>query len=125
MIDWRHWHNEPILVGGLVFLGWLWAILAGPMRARLLTQVGLPPDRPYPRGAAFRFYGALLIFYCAVGSPLDQVAESYLFSAHMLQHLLLIYPAALLFLCGIPGWMIDPFLSSAPLRALVRFFTRP
>jgi putative membrane protein len=23
MIDWRHWHNEPYLVGGLVFLGWL------------------------------------------------------------------------------------------------------
>ncbi|MEY4088901.1 MAG: hypothetical protein RJB55_1172, partial [Verrucomicrobiota bacterium] len=26
MIDWRHWHNEPWLVGGLVVLGWLWAI---------------------------------------------------------------------------------------------------
>ena len=21
MIDWRHWHNEPFLVGGLIFLG--------------------------------------------------------------------------------------------------------
>jgi len=35
MIDWRHWHNEPWLIGGLVALGWLWAVLAGPWRARL------------------------------------------------------------------------------------------
>ena len=27
MIDWSHWHNEPYLVGGLVFLGWLWVDL--------------------------------------------------------------------------------------------------
>ena len=35
MIDWRHWHNEPWLIGGLVALGWLWAVLAGPLRARV------------------------------------------------------------------------------------------
>ena len=35
MIDWRHWHNEPWLIGGLVVAGWLWAVLAGPFRVRL------------------------------------------------------------------------------------------
>ena len=57
MIDWRHWHNEPYLVGGIVLLGWLYAILAGPLRARLA------PGAPFPRGQAAQFYTALVIFY--------------------------------------------------------------
>jgi putative membrane protein len=118
MIDWRHWHNEPYLIGGLVLLGWLWAVLAGPWRGRLA------PGEPFPRGHAVRFYGALLIFYVAVGSPLDQIGERYLFSAHMAQHQLLVYPAAILFLLGLPHWMVDPALARArwlrePLRVAV------
>src|ERR1022692_4343179 len=83
MIDWRHWHNEPFLTGGLILAGWLYAILAGPLRARLA------PGLPFPRAAAALFYAALAIFYVAVGSPLDQVGERFLLSAHMVQHLLI------------------------------------
>lgn len=120
MIDWRHWHNEPYLVGGLVFLGWLWAILGGPLRARLAG-----PDTPFPRSHAIRFYSGLLCFYLAVGSPLDQIAERFLFSAHMAQHQLLVYPAAILFLLGLPHWMIDGVLGRPVIRPLARFFTHP
>jgi putative membrane protein len=119
MIDWRHWHNEPWLIGGLVVLGWLWAILAGPWRLRLA------PGASFPRGHAVRFYLSLLVFYVAVGSPLDQIAERYLFSAHMLQHQLLTYPAAILFLLGIPHWMVDPLLARRGVRAPVRLVTSP
>src|SRR3954462_4643032 len=119
MIDWRHWHNEPWLVGGLVLLGWLWAVLAGPMRARLA------PAAAFPRSQAIRFYLALFIFYLAVGSPLDQIAERFLFSAHMLQHQLLIYPAAGLFLLGLPFWMVDPVLNVTALRTIWRVITHP
>ncbi len=119
MIDWRHWHNEPFLVGGIVLLGWLWAILAGPMRARLA------PGIAFPRKQAWCFYGALTIFYLAVGSPLDQIGERFLFSVHMLQHQLLIYPAAILFLLGLPAWMIDPALGSGRFRPVLRFLAHP
>ena len=28
MIDWRHWHNEPFLTGGLILAGGtMWALL--------------------------------------------------------------------------------------------------
>jgi putative membrane protein len=119
MIDWRHWHNEPWLIGGLVVVGWLWAVLAGPFRARLA------PGQPWPLGQALQFYAGLLFFYLAVGSPLDQVAERYLFSAHMLQHQLMIYPAAILFLRGLPSWMIDPVLGARWLHPLLRLVTHP
>lgn len=119
MIDWRHWHNEPWLVGGLVVLGWLWAIAAGPLRGRLA------PGTAYPRSHALRFYLGLISFYIAVGSPLDQVAERFLFSAHMLQHQILIFPAAILLLQGTPAWMIDPLLRPRLVRIPARFFTHP
>lgn len=119
MIDWRHWHNEPWLIGGLVVLGWLWAVAAGPARARLA------PGAAFPRRHAVWFYLGLLSFYLAVGSPLDQVAERYLFSAHMLQHQLLVYPAAIFFLLGLPSWMIDPLLVPRVVRAPLAWFTHP
>ena len=128
MIDWRHWHNEPWLIGGLVFLGWLWAVLAGPWRRRLVraqNPADTGADVRFPRGHAVRFYASLFVFYIAVGSPLDQIAERFLFSAHMLQHQLLIYPAAILFLLGIPSWMIDPAFSRAVVREPLRFLVSP
>lgn len=119
MIDWRHWHNEPWLIGGLVLLGWLWAVLAGPWRPRLA------PGTPFPRGHAVRFYASLVVFYAAVGSPLDQIGERFLFSAHMLQHQLLIYPAAILFLLGLPHWMVDPVIGRPPVHRPMRILTQP
>ena len=119
MIDWRHWHNEPYLVGGLILLGWLYALGTGPFRGRLGAA------GPYPARAAVKFYAALLIFYLAVGSPLDQVGERFLLSAHMVQHQLLMYPAAVLFLLGLPAWLVRPVTAAPALRGLLRLATRP
>jgi putative membrane protein len=119
MIDWTHWHNEPILIGGLIFLGWLYAILTGPLRPRLA------PSQTYPKGHAVRFYAALAIFYLAVGSPLDQLGERFLLSAHMLQHQLIIYPAAVLFLLGLPDWLVGHIIGRPGLRPILRVLTNP
>jgi putative membrane protein len=119
MIDWRHWHNEPFLTGGLILAGWLFAVLAGPLRGRLA------PGAPYPRGRAALFCLGLVIFYLAVGSPLDQVGERFLLSAHMVQHMLIMYPVPFLLLVGTPAWMVDPLLSRPGLRAPLRVLFHP
>jgi putative membrane protein len=119
MIDWRHWHNEPHLIGGLVLIGWLYAILTGPLRDRLA------PNQPYPRDHAVRFYSALIVFYLAVGSPLDQIGERFLLSAHMIQHQLLIYVSAVLFLLGLPPWLLRPVMGPSALRPPFRLLTHP
>lgn len=120
MIDWTHWHNEPILIGGLTFLGWLYAILTGPLRSRLA-----PLGTPYPRGQAALFYGSLITFYLAVGSPLDQIAERFLLSAHMAQHQIIIYPAAILFLRGLPDWVVRIVTGRPSLRPVLKIATQP
>ena len=118
MIDWRHWHNEPFLIGGMVLLCWAYAVLTGPLRDWFTTE-------PFPRRRAFAFYSSLVIFYLAVGSPFDQISESLLLSAHMLQHVILVYPSAALFLIGIPPWLIRPITSRRFLRPILRFLTHP
>lgn len=119
MIDWRHWHNEPYLIGGLIVAGWLFALLTGPLRARLAH------GQPFPRSHALRFYLALFVFYLAVGSPLDQAGERFLLSAHMVQHQLLIYVSAVLFLTGLPAWLLQPVTRLPSLRTLLRLLTNP
>jgi putative membrane protein len=119
MIDWRHWHNEPYLVGGLILVGWLYAVFTGPLRG------WLAPGEPYPRRQAVKFFASLAIFYLSVGSPFDQIGERFLLSAHMVQHQLLMYPAAVLFLLGVPGWLIRPVAAVRGLRGPLRFLTHP
>jgi len=119
VIDWGHWHNEPYLTGGLILAGWLYAIVAGPLRSRLA------PGQPYPFAKAVWFYSALVLFYLAVGSPLDQVGERFLLSAHMIQHEVIMYPAPLMILLGLPAWMIDPVLVRLNRTLAGRFLVRP
>ncbi len=120
MLDWSHWHNEPYLVGGLILLGWLYALATGPFRGRLA-----PVGTPFSRVHALRFYAALVIFYLAVGSPLDQAGERFLLSAHMIQHQLIIYPAAILFLTGLPAWLVSRVTARPAFRLPLRIFTHP
>jgi putative membrane protein len=119
MIDWRHWHNEPILVGGLILLGWLYAVFTGPLRERLASGA------PYPRNHAIRYYAGLILFYLAVGSPLDQIGERFLLSAHMVQHQLLIYGAAVLCLLGLPSWLVAPITDRPQTRGFWKLAFHP
>lgn len=120
MINWQHWHNEPYLVGGLVMAGWLYALAMGPFRAFL----GGPPQSPGEASCRWCFFSGLAVFYLAVGSPLDQIGEQFLFSAHMLQHLLLVYPAAALVHLGMPAWLLDGVIERGRLSWFLRIATR-
>jgi len=100
-----HWHTEPLLLLLVIGASWAHALACGPFRSRCL------PDRAeYPKGYAVRFHLGVLVAYVAVGSPIDQLGEGFLFSAHMLQHMLLIYVAAPLIVTGLPPEFVDGFL---------------
>jgi putative membrane protein len=119
MICWSDWHREPLIVYALVFAGWLYAIAAWPLR-----QVLAPGSPSCPREAV-RFYAALALCWAAVSSPLDQVGRVFLFSAGMAQHLILIYPVAVLLLRGVPPWMADWALDRPALRRPLRWVLNP
>lgn len=103
-----HWHTEPLLLCLVVGACWAYALVTGPYRARWM------PGAAYPLWPAVRFYLGVLTGYVAVGSPLDQLGEGFLFTAHMLQHMLLIYIAAPLIITGLPAVLLDTFLQARP-----------
>lgn len=114
-----HWHTEPLLLITLLGAGWLYALAIGPLRSRIIEGV------KFPLGQCILFYTGLMITYLAVGSPLDQLGEQFLFSAHMLQHMLLIYTSTTLFIYGTPAWLIDYLLRPKPLRKIMGLLTHP
>jgi len=69
--------------------------------------------------------GALLVILGALNGPLHHLSDEYLFSAHMVQHLLLTLLVPPLFLSGVPGWMVERIVAPAPLGAVARALTRP
>jgi putative membrane protein len=62
------------------------------------------------------FFGGLVVLLVALNGPLHDLSDFYLFSAHMVQHLLLTLVVPPLLLGGMPAWMID-----APLDVLQRW----
>src|SRR3989338_666120 len=53
------------------------------------------------------FFAALCVLLLALNGPLHDLADYYLFSAHMVQHLLLTLVVPPLLLAGTPAWMVD------------------
>ncbi|MGH7303410.1 MAG: cytochrome c oxidase assembly protein [Candidatus Rokuibacteriota bacterium] len=107
-------HADVVLVVGLVALtyavAWSWGPRAGLGRPAL-------------------FMASLAVLLAALNGPLHDLSDYYLFSAHMVQHLLLTLVAPPLMLAGTPEWMADALVGrlgrARALDALLRVATRP
>ncbi len=65
------------------------------------------------------------ILWLGAGWPIHDLAERYLYSVHMTQHLLFTLVAAPILIAGTPPWMLREFLRPALVRRVFRFMTRP
>lgn len=70
------------------------------------------------------FITGVLVMFLALESPLEALGDTYLFSAHMLQHLLLILLVPPLLLLGTPGWLAELMLGWPPARRVERILGR-
>jgi putative membrane protein len=93
------WDLEPTVVLGCAALLAAYDLIAHPLTAR-----------------AWLFGSGVLILLLALVSPLDTLGDTYLFSAHMLQHLLLLLVVPPLLLLGIPPRCWARILQWAPAR---------
>ena len=71
------------------------------------------------------FFTALLVIFVSLNGPIHDLSDYYLFSAHMVQHLLLTLIMPPLLLLGIPRGMLEPALRVPALRVVARALTRP
>src|SRR5205085_1270440 len=113
------WDWEPsILLGTALITGlYLYAITA--LRKKYF------PAEHVKRAQISAFLVGVFIMFLALVSPLDELGDSYLFSAHMLQHLCLTIIGPPLLLIGIPGWLVDPLLRKRVIFRIARVLTFP
>ena len=76
---------DPGVVDGLLALSVIYALAVGPGRKYLA------PDQPFEKKRAISFGIGFLILVAAVATPIDHIGETYLFSVHMLQHVMLMF----------------------------------
>jgi putative membrane protein len=103
------WDWEPSVIVGCVLL--LVSYLA-MMRFRVTWRT-------------LSFASGTVVLFLALVSPLDSLADSYLFSAHMVQHILLILIVPPLWILGIPPHLLQKMLRRPTLAKIEHRLTFP
>ena len=106
------------IIGAAGFAYWYALARTGP---RLLGRDAVVVTR---RQVA-SFCAGLFFLELASDWPIHDLAETYLYSAHMLQHMLVSLVAPPLLLVGIPGWLTRHILRSRGASGTVRVLCRP
>jgi len=90
----------------------------------LIAGYGIATGFKFTKLSALYITG-VLIFVLALVSPLDYLGRTYLFSAHMIQHILLLLVAPLLLLLGIPKALAEKALRLEPIGSVMRVLGHP
>lgn len=121
------WHAEPSVVAGCAVALLLFA--NGFVRLRRRGRKDLAGW-----GRAALFVTAIAMVYLALDSPLDAIADDYLLSAHMLEHVVIGDIAIALALLAVRGPLIffmlppavlSPLARNRPLRRFLHWLTGP
>jgi putative membrane protein len=117
---WR-WQPHPevwLLVGSLVVLAWYAITRIGPKAVR-------PGEPVVTRSQLAWGSSALLVLLVASDWPLHDLAEEYLYSAHMVQHLLLSYVVPPMVLLATPTWLARLVVGKGRAYSVLRKLARP
>jgi putative membrane protein len=112
------WHAHPdvwLLLGG-IWVAYLLAVRKHPMTPREAA------DR---RRRTTLFSIGMAVLLAGADWPVHDLAEGYLYSVHMVQHLLFTLVAPPLLIAGIPAWMWRMLVRPRPVFVAFRFLTRP
>ena len=73
---------------------------------------------PIGRTRPALFFSGLALMFVSLNGWIHDLSDYYLFTAHMVQHLLLAMGVAPLLIMGTPGWMLRPLLRPRAIRTL-------
>ncbi|MCC7162654.1 MAG: cytochrome c oxidase assembly protein [Anaerolineae bacterium] len=116
---WTWWTFDPGIWLGIVALHGGYLLTVGPLRSKFSTS------QPISSRQLTYWTLGILTLIVALITPLALISDVYLFSAHMLQHLLLTLVAPALLLLGTPGWLFDPLRTRPTLLRIARFLCNP
>lgn len=110
---------DPGVLDGIFAIALIYALAVGPGRRYLA------PGQPFEKGRAFKFAIGIFILFAAVATPIDHIGETYLFSVHMFQHVLLMSALPPFLILGTPPWLADFLFRTEGLGKVLRFFVHP
>ncbi|MCL4465868.1 MAG: cytochrome c oxidase assembly protein [Chloroflexi bacterium] len=117
--NFAHWSWEPSIVIGVALLVGAYLYASRQVRRRH------PGDDPHARWRASLFLLGSVILLLSLVSPLDELSDEYLFSAHMVQHILLATVVPPLLLLGTPDRLLYPVVRMRMVATIARFLTFP
>ena len=112
-LSWTEFSVHPSTVIGIAGLGALYEYGA---------RVAVRGPRPVQRWC---YYFALVAMFFSLNGWLHDLGDSYLFSAHMVQHLSLTFLIAPLMIMGVSGDMLRPLIKHRAVRSVAEFVTAP
>jgi putative membrane protein len=120
---WLHsdWRPEPTVILGVFAMIAAYLFWTGPRN----RTAGGAPINPVSDRQRVAFIAGSLVLLVALNPPLDDWADSYLLSAHMFQHLLLLFLVGPLWLIGMPDWLLRKLVWRTPISQIGYALTRP
>lgn len=117
---WRfQWHPEVWLL--VAFLTGAYVYMVRVIGPRAVPE-GQPP---VTRRNKIAFGAAMVLMWVASDWPMHDISEEYLYSAHMLQHMILSYFLPPLVLLATPTWLMRVLIGNGKLYETVRFMAKP
>jgi putative membrane protein len=113
------WDWQPSVIAGTILIIALYMYGVGPFREKYY------PAEEFSMGKAVAFLLGVVLIFLSLFSALDDLGDRYLFSAHMLQHLILTMVGPPLMLVGTPGWLIQPLLRNRVILNIGKVLTHP
>jgi putative membrane protein len=111
------WSPALFFILLLITLGYFYILASIPKR--------LVNTEPVKHRQKIYFLIGLFLYFIAKGSPLEILAQHYLFSAHMIQQSILFFIVPPLILLGIPVWLEKTVAQSIFNKKIIRIFSNP
>lgn len=108
------WSIHPSIPLGIAALLAAYAVAVGPLRRRYGWGAPVPWEQP------IAFATGCGVLFVALTGPIHDLSDSYLFTVHMVQHLIITLLVPPLLLVGTPAWLVRaaPSWVQAAVRAL-------
>jgi len=108
----------------------VWVIMLGIIAAyvymvRVIGPEAVTDGRIVTKKQVICFSAGILIFWSGSDWPIHDLAENYLYSVHMVQHLMMSYFLAPLFLLAIPEWMARALIGNGRAYRAAKFVCAP
>jgi putative membrane protein len=111
-----HWHVDVWALVFVLGLGYLYAV----HRIEPLIK----PAHRTTTGQQVKFLSGLAFLWLVSDWPFHDVGEQSLFSAHMIEHMVLMFVTPPLLLAGLPRWLADRILGHPKVRPWLRRLAR-